>query len=315
MATLHECFVGGRHPVCGLSATGRQEACRTQTDRRENVVQRSIVRYIGVVFIEVKSADFGLIRRLYAGHKQYVPALAVIEGAFPGRVFVDNIREPKTAIVWAIGRWAYIESTSDSDDIGGSLVDLIDHTIKPDSLYMNMNWFELYARNSPNWIAKLDHWLSVLELRRHFESLYVWDRSRYRQFRSCYSFPEGSVIEIADAPILNPKTAVALSVSEEYRSRTALGCRVKVTDKVVAQCRSNGFCSGDEFMIDVITLETYDRGKGYATAAAVGLLDCCVDKKATPLWETTEDNVASRRLAQKLGFIENEIYPVYAIEF
>jgi len=31
--------------------------------------------------------------------------------------------------------------------------------------------------------------------------------------------------------------------------------------------------------------------------------------------ETTEGNIASRRLAQKLGFIEGEKYPVYAIEF
>ncbi len=86
-------------------------------------------------------------------------------------------------------------------------------------------------------------------------------------------------------------------------------------DKVIAQCRSNGFAVGDEFMIDIVTLDPNDRGRGFATAAAVGMLDYCFNKDLIPLWETTEDNAASRRLAEKLGFIEHETYPVHAIEF
>ena len=68
-------------------------------------------------------------------------------------------------------------------------------------------------------------------------------------------------------------------------------------------------------MIDVITFDKLERGKGYAIAASVGLLDYCLGKALHPLWETTEDNTASRRLAEKLGFVEKETYPVYAIEF
>ena len=33
-----------------------------------------------------------------------------------------------------------------------------------------------------------------------------------------------------------------------------------------------------------------------------------------PLWETTEDNTPSRRLAARLGYRERERYPVYAVE-
>jgi RimJ/RimL family protein N-acetyltransferase len=68
-------------------------------------------------------------------------------------------------------------------------------------------------------------------------------------------------------------------------------------------------------MIDVVTPDSKHRGKGYATAAAVGLLDHCLQEKLEPLWETTEDNLASQRLAGKLGFVEHQRYPVYAIEF
>ena len=68
-------------------------------------------------------------------------------------------------------------------------------------------------------------------------------------------------------------------------------------------------------MIDVDTFDKSDRDKGYATAAGVALLDHCLESGLNPLWETTEDNIASQRLAEKLGFIKNEKYPVYAIEF
>ncbi len=50
-------------------------------------------------------------------------------------------------------------------------------------------------------------------------------------------------------------------------------------------------------------------------AAAVALLDHCLARNLTPLRETTEDNIASRRLAEKLGFVEKESYPVYVIAF
>ena len=66
-------------------------------------------------------------------------------------------------------------------------------------------------------------------------------------------------------------------------------------------------------MVAVGTPAAEDRQKGYATPVATRLIDLTLERKLQPLWETTEDNTASQRLASKLGLVERETYPVYAM--
>jgi hypothetical protein len=56
--------------------------------------------------------------------------------------------------------------------------------------------------------------------------------------------------------------------------------------------------------IGVHTLERW-RGQGFATAAASIVVRCVQDAGQTPVWSTGEDNWASLRVAQKLGFVES----------
>ncbi len=55
--------------------------------------------------------------------------------------------------------------------------------------------------------------------------------------------------------------------------------------------------------IGVATLSEY-RGRGYATAAAFIVAQRLQDAGQTPVWSTGEDNIASQRIAEKLGFTE-----------
>jgi RimJ/RimL family protein N-acetyltransferase len=264
---------------------------------------------------ELEPKDFSKVIPLFRGHKRYLPVQAVVEGKYPGRVFVDDDAEPRTAMVWAIGRWAYIEGDADNEAFNLSLAEFVHRTIIPDSLRIKMNWFELYANSAPRWMQNLESCLGEFNLSKHTESTFVWDKRRYRSFRAQHSCPPEWMVKKAKIPILPARAREAALVPEEFRIATAVGFKLIVKDEVVAQCRSNGFTSGIEFMIDVETFKKDDREKGYATAASAALLDYCLKNRLVPLWETTEDNTASRRLAQKLGFVENEIYPVYAISF
>ena len=55
--------------------------------------------------------------------------------------------------------------------------------------------------------------------------------------------------------------------------------------------------------IGVHTLEGW-RGRGFATAAASTVARCIQAAGQTPVWSTGQDNWASLRVAQKLGFVE-----------
>jgi RimJ/RimL family protein N-acetyltransferase len=264
---------------------------------------------------ELSTGDFRRVEGLFQGRPQYLPVLSVIHGHYPGRVFVDDQARPRTALVWTLGRWAYIEGEALNDSFTKSLGYFMRKVIIPDSRQLKMNWFELYVPNSADWMQTIEEHLCGLDISKHFESLFLWNELLYRRFRSDYVFPREVSTGKAEIPILPEHARTAPWVAHDHKMKTAIGFQASVDGSPVAQCRSNGFAAGPEFMIDVVTFDANQRGKGYATAATVALLDYCWDNRMTPMWETTEDNLVSRWLAEKLGFSEHESYPVYATEF
>jgi len=55
--------------------------------------------------------------------------------------------------------------------------------------------------------------------------------------------------------------------------------------------------------IGVFTLERWRR-RGFATAAASIVARCVQEAGQAPVWSTGEDNIASQRVAEKLGFVQ-----------
>ncbi len=263
---------------------------------------------------ELNRASYGRILPLFRGEKQCIPACAVAEGNFPGRIFTDNPEEPRNAIVWALSRWAYIEGDASDEEFLSSLADLIRRTIFPGSLEMQMNWFELYAPSAPVWEVALGRALASLNPAPHLESTYLHHRDLYRSRRRELPVPSEMTLETCDLPIVPARATASRFISEHLASRKALGCRLLHRDRVVAVCRSNGFELGGEFMIDVDTFSTEDRQRGYATLVGTGLIDAALERDMTPVWETTEDNTPSQRLADRLGFVKQVTYPVYAMD-
>lgn len=58
--------------------------------------------------IELPYDSFSAVAHLFTPKKQLIPAIAVIRGNYPGRVFVDHLQRPHVAVVWATGRWMYL---------------------------------------------------------------------------------------------------------------------------------------------------------------------------------------------------------------
>jgi hypothetical protein len=264
---------------------------------------------------ELDPVSFSRVAHLFKGHKEYVPVFAVSDGNFPGRVFVDDEDSPNTALVWAVSRWAYLDGDPSIGSFNQSLPELVQEIIIPCSRQMNMNWFELYTSDSPEWTAVIEKSLGQYKLQKHYELVYTFDQARYHSIKKSLVLPEGSWIQKKELPILPHAARDAIFVSEEFKTKTSFGFELVKDGKTVSVCKSNGFVSGKEFMIDVETFEEGDREKGYATVVGRALIDFCLENGYLPLWETTLDNISSRKLARKLGFMEKESYPVYSIEF
>jgi GNAT superfamily N-acetyltransferase len=264
---------------------------------------------------ELEPSDFSKVAHLFRERKEYQPVFAVIDGEFPGRIFVDQRDNPRVVLVWAISRWAYIDGDPSISSFNEGLPKLIRDTIIPCSLQMKRNWFELYTSDSPEWATVVEKVLEEYNPKKHYETVYTFDRERYSASRRPFVLSEGEWIGKKEFPILPPVACDASFLEEKFKTKTSFGFALVKEGKNVSVCRSNGFISGREFMIDVYTTDKNERGKGHATAVCTALIDFCLENGYIPLWETTQDNIPSRKLAHRLGFVEKETYPVYAIEF
>lgn len=264
---------------------------------------------------ELEPGDFTRVSHLFLGHKQYLPVFAVIHGNFPGRILVDAREAPRTALVWALSRWAYVDGDPRNDAFNQALPSLVRNIIIPDSLRMNMQWFELYTADSPQWMTTLETSLEAFGPEQHFETVFTFNEQRYQRLRKPFTLPAGWSITRAEFPILPSAARDAPFIAPEFKTRTTFGFQLACDGQVISVCRSSGFVFGNEFMIDVVTVDESARGKGYATAVGTALTDYCFEHRFVPLWETTLDNIPSRKVAHKLGFVEDASYPVYAIEF
>ncbi len=178
-----------------------------------------------------------------------------------------------------------------------------------------MDWFELYACGSPKWENIIDNAVNQFDSSKHFESVYIWDKQKYATFRASFGFPDDIQVKKTDYPIISEKGLKSSLVPKKFKTKRTFGFSVMSKKEELAHCRSTGFEVGKTFMINVITHDADYRKKGYATIASVALLDFFLENDLVPLWETTEDNIGSQKLAKKLGFVKDQTYPVYAIEF
>jgi RimJ/RimL family protein N-acetyltransferase len=264
---------------------------------------------------ELEPSDFSKVAYLFRERKEYQPVFAIIDGEFPGRIFADQKENPSVALVWAISRWAYIDGNPSATSFIEAFPALIRNVIIPCSLQMKMNWFELYTSDSPKWAATIEKSLGEYKPSKHYETVFTFDKQRYLTSKRPFTLPEGSWIGKKEFPILPPVARDASFVEEKFKTKTSFGFALVKEGKNVSVCRSNGFVFGREFMIDVYTTDKNERGKGHATAVGSVLIDFCLENGYIPLWETTQYNIPSQKLAHRLGFVESESYPVYAIEF
>ncbi|WP_313893201.1 GNAT family N-acetyltransferase [Psychrobacillus sp.] len=81
------------------------------------------------------------------------------------------------------------------------------------------------------------------------------------------------------------------------------------SETVVSECTSI-FCSPQYAEIDITTQEKY-RGMGLGQKVAEIFMERCIEKRINPKWDCDINNVASIKMAERLGF-ENPIkYSIY----
>lgn len=262
---------------------------------------------------ELNYEEYEILESLFNQKKQHIPALSVLRGNYPGRVFADVTET--LAIVWATGRWMYAAGDINPEQNKEAVKLFLQDVVIPDCKAQNRSWFEIYTDDSGEWETlflsgrdKLNEW----NVDKHFESVYVFHPERFNRKQHDVNPDISLRIGLAEYPVLPDAYHHLPYVHTKFAEQTTCGAAVMLGERTLSICKNNGFAVGSEYFIDVDTFEAAERNKGYAEQAARALIKYYLTSGMIPLWETTLDNHPSHRLASKLGFAPVEQYPVFS---
>ncbi|CAM3983662.1 GNAT family N-acetyltransferase [Mesobacillus zeae] len=263
------------------------------------------------MFVELKYDEFSIVETLFNKNRYQIPALAVLNRNFPGKVFVDNKEKPEIALVWAISRWSYISFKKLLPKHKSFMESVFNSKILPILLSTGEKHFEIYTDHNIEWDRMLNESFSEYKLDKHYENTFVLNQEKFKTLSSNIEIQKD--IEICENayPII-PKDYRRFVESNQYEKKT-FGIAIKKNGEIVSQCVNNGFVYKNNYFIDLDTFTNEERNKGYGTLVSYSLISNLLRKGLLPLWETTNNNLPSQRVAAKLGFEKTEEYPVYSI--
>lgn len=264
------------------------------------------------LYFELLNEEFYIIERFFCKNKFHIPVLSVIHNKFPGKIFVNDKNNPTIILVWIISRWSYLYCSEDINNIGNFIYEVIDKRIKYILNKLEIKNFEIYIENNKKCINYLENKINDMIINKHYESTYELNLYNFKKYFNSIILPENVVIQKNKIPLLFEKYRNFLS-DNFLKIKTESVSLIKCS-KEISRASNNGMEYNKNYFIDLDTFDETQRNKGYGTISAAILIDILLNKDILPLWETTENNISSQKVAKKLGFQEIEKYIVYIIK-
>ncbi|TDQ39797.1 GNAT family N-acetyltransferase [Aureibacillus halotolerans] len=246
---------------------------------------------------------------------------AVLNSMNRGSVYVDQIEEPRTAIVYAVGLVYYLLGDPENESFNSQLSDFISTQLKQESLDLcGGTWFCSILFNE-QWKKTLETVIGRREYYVDYRICYELDAVRFRNSleQPLHVLDEDlTIVEITKELIigvedLREELTEYWSSAESFMQH-GIGYAVLKNDKVISTCYS--CCvNGDRHEIYIATFDQSVRNRGLATILGQQFIKECLKRGFSVFWQTDESNEPSKRVADKLGFDYTNRLMAFEFEF
>lgn len=261
---------------------------------------------------------YQLVRPLFKELRTNLVVDSIIDGNTPAWVYVDRVDSPRTALMWDLQGEMFVAGDASCAATHKALGDLIVTAVLPNARPRGIPSLALFY-DTPAWETRLDILLPGLKPEKAARRRYTFTRPKL-DWRTV--LPAGSEMHLLDRDWLARQDLPNMEhligwVDSFWHTRqdflrASLGAFM-LHDGIVASWCLGVFASGKHVELGLATVPEY-RKQGYATAAAARCLAFCDQNGLTPHWHCWEDNVASWRIAQKVGFDHPASYTVYQVK-
>lgn len=247
-----------------------------------------------------------------------VEVRAVIEGMNEGRVFVDQVHDPASAIVW-LGNMdgIFVIGEERNPLFTTKIRECIDMVIGPAAIAAGVHEAEVLSYH-PNWDLVLDDVFGDRTSEKWEQFIYRYPANSSKSIEC----PEGfRIVPVEKAlmqaspfsrSLIEEKIYTFWSSEEDFFENGLGVCMMKGPE--VASICITGFRAGNVHAVDIETYKAFKK-RGLGTIAANAFVKECLAHDGVPYWDCSADNVPSVRTAEKAGFLLQGIYRGIAFEF
>jgi len=267
---------------------------------------------------ELIPEKFGSVRSLFQGFDYSLSIQAAIEGNNPGRIFVDDINQPRTSLALTVEGYL-LAGENHNPEVIGALRRLLKEKIFSGQVYINGDWSLSLAVHPDSWEARLPELIPTHEVEKLERYHYLCDALKFDWRKN---LPEGYTVRQVDQAILQEEgfhfsdplgdwmeIKEVWGSDEKFLETDASHAILHGTD-VAAWCTPDCF-AGNRIDVGVMTAPGHRR-KGLATVVVAATVEHCLESGFSAVgWHCSAENIASWKTAEKIGFERAHKYAYY----
>ncbi|TCZ81119.1 GNAT family N-acetyltransferase [Paenibacillus albiflavus] len=270
---------------------------------------------------ELQRNEFYKCKSLILEHG-HLEIRAIVEGNNPGRIFVDDLKSPRTGLIWFgnLDGFAFIGDSANTE-FNEHINHLFDEVIIPEAIQLGLKWFEGFG-DAPAWNTTIEQVFASRQLDASNQKVYSLNKHSYNPSQEPVIDPRYEVMRITEE-MMNPSyfsnqdfllnKILEFWDSTDHFIHKGIGYCAIDNDEIVSLCFS-GFVAGQIHGLGIETLKEH-RGNKLAQAIAHALVQECVANDLVPYWDCMDVNAPSKSVAEKIGLTNIFDYTVYEFPF
>jgi GNAT superfamily N-acetyltransferase len=269
-----------------------------------------------MMHFEIAFKDFNKVFPVTKEVYQDPLMFAVLEGARPGRIFVDDRNLPNAVFVWTYTECAYILGAADQDDFYKSIFNLVEAEFIPTmtangETFISVITFDQEKRQQVLSGFKNRHPLGLMLSTYRFDSQsHLFESAAWTR-----SFADFELSPIERTVLENPTNhRLAEQIIYYWGScdtflENGIGTCLLKEGQGVSWCFSEAF-GANTHSLNVVTRREYRR-QGFAHGVCKAFIELCLERGTEVAWLCDESNRPAKALAESLGFRDTGyLYPV-----
>lgn len=263
---------------------------------------------------ELSKRNFLRIAHMIEKHTN-LEAQAVIAGNNPGWVYVDDVDDPQSALVWSQGiAGFYLMGDEANHAFNNTLVPFIEDELTPGMRQRGYSHFEVSGTHK-KWDVTIRQLFADKNISSWVQRVYTYTHKTPPKAKPIT--PDFAIVPV-DKKLLSSTHDNSVHIVEEIE-KFWHSVRVFMHDgfaycavhkNTIASICYVSFRTGQSFALGVETFEPY-RNKGLAQAVTAECIARTLRERAVPYWDCTDANMGSIKTAESLGFKRQWDYNCY----